>query len=34
MFVVITIEKFLRDFLFVISNLCHDARDVGKIFIS
>jgi hypothetical protein len=34
MFAVITIEKFLRDCLFVISGVCHNARNVGKILVS
>ena len=38
MVVVVTIEKFLGDFLFVISlvchKICHEARDVGTVLIS
>jgi len=38
MFVVITINEFSRDCPFVISNVCrsvcHDAREIGKIFVS
>ena len=31
---VIAVEKFLRDRLFLMSGLCHDALNVGKIFVS
>ena len=34
MFVVITIKKFQTNCAVVNSNVCHDARDVGKIFVS
>ena len=33
-FVVITIEKFVRDRLLVISSVCHNARHASKIFVS